>query len=102
MAPQHPVKRWFVREGIILGVLGFLGLIVLPISVYLVGARLLGDYGEEAGLGVFLRDFYGYVIKGEAGALALVAGPYALLQSARLLIWPLRAFSRKSPEAIES
>jgi hypothetical protein len=99
---QHPIKRWFIREGVILGVCALLGLIALPISVYLVGERLLGSYGEDAGLGVFLRDFYGYMIQGEPGALALAAGPYVLLQSARLLIWPLRAFPKKGRAAIET
>lgn len=102
MTTQDRIRRWFVREGIILGVCAFLGLVAVPISVYLVGSRLLGDYGEEAGLGAFLGDLYGYLMAGTTGAWALVTGPYVLLQSARVLIWPLRAFPRKGPEAIES
>jgi hypothetical protein len=84
-----PARSAGVRHELRLAVGGLLfGVLVLPFLIYGGGAATLGPY--EGGLMPFLEKLYGDIAHGAPGALALVLGPYLLLQLLRLTTRPLR------------
>lgn len=62
----------------------FVGLVVLPIGVYLVGQVIFGDYGGQ-GFAQFYVDLSGRVRSGDGAALFLVLSPYLAWQTLRLI-----------------
>ncbi len=82
------------KELILFGVLFLIGLLVLPVVIFVVGKAVFSNYG-----GGGLADFVGGVLRrvftGEAAALLLVLSPYLLWQVLRLsllaLRWPTQA-----------
>jgi hypothetical protein len=61
------------------------GLFVMPAIIYMVGASLLGPYGENAGLGRFYADFFGDLAEPSVRAWSLALGPLALVSLVRLI-----------------
>lgn len=72
-------KETFLLAGFL-----FLGLVPLPLAVFLVGGAIFGDYGGH-GFGEFYLDLSGRVRSGDAGALFLILSPYFALQTVRLM-----------------
>jgi hypothetical protein len=91
--PQNHRLRFELIAGSIL--LAF-GLFVLPGLVYWVGSTLLGEYGQDAGVGTFYGDFFGDLATGVLRAWALALGPLVIVEVVRLLF--LRRPGGKSPD----
>ena len=91
VTPAHRARR---RELIWLAVMGGGGLIVMPLVIYLIGARTLGPY-EGGGLGSFLAVLYGDFFHLRWGAWALLIGPYLVTLLIRWLLLPWR---RRRPD----
>jgi len=86
-APDAP--RSVVRRELLIALLALLaGLAVVPALIYAAGAATLGPY--DGGVQLFLGKLYGDLAQLSPGALALVCGPYVLLQALRLTSRPLR------------
>jgi len=83
------------EAGLFVGFL-FLGLIVMPVAIYVVGQNLFGEYGGH-GYGQFFGELSGRIRSGDGTAWFLVLSPYLGWQSLRLLLfgWRLTS-SRKS------
>ena len=75
--------RGLTRELWALGVCLSLGLVLMPILIWLVGSWKLGPY-SNGGLLALWRDFFAALIKGSLAYWLVAAGPYAAL-------WLLRA-----------
>ena len=95
---ERPALQRLRRELILAGVLLLAGFALLPMAVYAVGQRILGDY--NGGLGAFYRDLYTALAAGETGAWLLLASPFLGIELLRLLIIPL--FRRRRPATAES
>jgi hypothetical protein len=89
-------KDRMVREATWFAVLLFVGLVILPISIYVVGKAVFGGYGA-GGFG----DFYGALLTnffgGEPAVLFLLLSPYLLWQLCRLSLWAFRYAARPPP-----
>ena len=93
------MKKRIVKEAVWLAALAFVGLVILPLSIYFVGRAVFGDYGG-GGFG----DFYGELLRGFLGGKPavwfLLLSPYLLWQLFRLTIWGFRqSRERGSPTA---
>ena len=72
-------KETFLLAGFL-----FLGLVMLPIAVFLVGQVIFGDYGGQ-GFGQFYLDLSSRVRSGDGAALFLIFSPYLAWQTLRLV-----------------
>jgi len=85
-APTASPTTHRLRFELIIGsVLLALGLFAVPAVVYLVGIKLLGPYGESAGLGTFYVDFFADLASGTGRAWSLALGPLVAISLVRLL-----------------
>ena len=74
----------------------FLGLIVMPVAIYVVGQSIFGDYGGR-GYGQFFGELSGRIRSGDGVAWFLVLSPYLGWQTLRLMLFGWRlASSRKT------
>ncbi|MBT8100168.1 MAG: hypothetical protein KJO82_10475 [Gammaproteobacteria bacterium] len=91
MSSKKPtLKDRTLRElALFLGLLLF-GLVLLPVSVYLVGEEVFGEFAG-AGFGEFFRTLSGKLRDGNSAAWFLVLSPYMALLVLRLtgLAWRL-------------
>jgi len=97
MPETLPRSSHRLRFELILGsVLLALGLFAVPAIVYWVGIKLLGPYGEGAGvsLSTFYADFFGDLASGTGRAWNLALGPLVLVSLVRLL------FVRRPPNGL--
>ncbi|MDJ0813736.1 MAG: hypothetical protein QNJ23_08405 [Woeseiaceae bacterium] len=85
---QGSFRKAALREtALFLGLL-FVGLVLLPVAIFWIGPRLLGDFG-----GYGFADFFGSMAArirdGDAAAWFLVLSPYLGVQALRLtwLAW---------------
>lgn len=62
----------------------FLGLVLLPVAIYLVGQAIFGEYGG-AGFGDFYSGLSSRIRGGDAAAWFLVLSPYLGWQTLRLI-----------------
>ncbi len=60
------------------------GLLILPLAVYWVGQRIVGDYESQAGLWGLLTSIWSDVFALELSAWLLVLSPYVTIQLLRL------------------
>lgn len=60
------------------------GLLLLPLAVYWVGQRIVGDYESEAGLWGLLASVWSDFFSLDFGAWLLVLSPYVTIQLVRL------------------
>ena len=74
----------------------FLGLVLLPLLVYVVGQNVFGDYGG-VGYGDFFGRLSGKIRNGDLAAWFLVLAPYLGWQSLRLFALAWRAIGRLWP-----
>jgi len=77
------------REAILFGTLVLVGLLLLPIAIYLVGRMIFGEYGGE-GLTGFIEELYRGVLAGEGVVWFLILSPYLGCQVLRLTAWLFR------------
>ena len=82
--PDSPVRPavWKREVAIAAGLLAF-GLIVLPFAVYLVGQRVLGEYGEGDGALALAESIWRDLLSFRLAAWILVLSPYLTIQLAR-------------------
>jgi len=91
---RSPLVRVIRKEaGLFVGFL-FLGLIVMPVAIYVVGQNLFGEYGGY-GYGQFFGELSGRIRSGDATAWFLVLSPYLGWQSLRLVLFGWRLTSRR-------
>ena len=84
-------SSWLRRELIIAGVFVFIGAVLLPIAIYLVGQTLLGTYSTEGyGIGRLYGDIFSDLAAGFPAAWLLVLSPWLGIQLLRLSLLPLR------------
>jgi hypothetical protein len=85
---EMPAARWKTELLILSGLLAF-GLLVLPIAVYWVGEKVIGEYASDEGLWGLLTAVWSGVAHGAPMAWILVLSPYVVVQLLRLA-WALR------------
>ena len=81
---------WLKREMIIFLGLAVIGLTLVPLSIYLVGKRMLGDYGDGGILKDLYADLYSRFVAFEPGAWILLLGPWLFITFVRFLYLPLK------------
>ncbi len=86
---RNPLRR----ELIITGVLILLGLLLLPVAIYLVGNALFTEGYGGGNFGDFARDFGSDLLSGSLPMWFLVLSPLITISLFRLAIWGVR----KSP-----
>lgn len=72
----------------------FIGLVLLPVAVYVVGQAIFGDYGGGS-YGHFFAELSGRVRGGDAAAWFLVLSPYLGWQMLRLIALGWRIAGRQ-------
>ena len=72
------------KEAFLLAGFVFLGLVVLPIAVYVVGQNIFGEYGGRA-FAQFYLDLSRRIRSGDGAAIFLVLSPYFGWQILRLV-----------------
>jgi hypothetical protein len=77
--PKALAKELLLASSLIGG-----GLVLLPIVVYWVGQRVVGDYESEAGLWGLLTSIWSGFFSFDLGAWLLVLSPYVTIQLVRL------------------
>ena len=91
---QTSLRKLITRElGLLVGLL-FVGMVLLPVAVYVVGQAIFGEYGGS-GYGQFFADLSGRVRAGDAAAWFLVLSPYLGWQTLRLIAFGWRATGRR-------
>ncbi len=78
------------RETVVFLGLAVIGFTLVPLSIYLVGKRILGDYGDGGILKDFYADLYLRFSAFEPGAWILLLGPWLFITFVRLLYLPLK------------
>ena len=81
---RNSLRKIVIKEtALLLGFL-FLGLVLLPVAIYLVGQAIFGDYGGGT-YGHFYSEMSGRIRAGDAAAWFLVLSPYLGWQPLRLI-----------------
>ena len=73
----------------------FIGLVLLPVAVYVVGQAIFGEYGGGS-YGHFFAELSGRVRAGDAAAWFLVLSPYLGWQMLRLIALGWRTAGRRT------
>jgi hypothetical protein len=93
-AESTRMPPWVRRELILYGAALLLGLLVVPLLIWVGGNRVLGPYvhGQNlhAGPAALLQDFYLGLLHGSAVFWAVALGPAALLLLVRLFVRLIR------------
>lgn len=93
MIRDDDLKNVLRREGTLLLVFAFIGLVVLPVGIYLIGFAVFGEY-EDGGFGSFFADLHRELRSGELSVVFLLFSPYLMWQLMRLVVW---GFLRLAP-----
>jgi len=83
-------KKTAMRELAVFLVLLFAGLVILPLSIYLVGRTLFGEYGGSTGFSDFYGMLHSEMRSGEPVVWFLMLTPYIAWQMLRLTIFGFR------------
>lgn len=83
------MQNTFAKEAASFAGLLFAGLAILPVSIYLVGNAVFGEYGAGT-LADFYADLLGKFIAGEPAVWFLLLSPYLLWQLCRLTVLAFR------------
>ncbi|HEX2139083.1 MAG TPA: hypothetical protein VHG33_05165 [Woeseiaceae bacterium] len=92
------MKNRLIKETALFVVLGFIGLAVLPLCIYLVGQAVFGEYGN-GGFSGFFAELHRKLRQGEPTVWFLLFSPYLLWQLLRLILWASRQFGRDDDDA---
>jgi hypothetical protein len=90
---KSSLRKAITREAALLLGFLFLGLVLLPIAIYLVGQAIFGEYGGS-GFGHFYSGLSNRIRGGDAAAWFLVLSPYLGLQTLRLIALGWRVAGR--------
>ena len=77
---QSATKRELVLAAVLLG----LGVLLLPVAVYVVGQTVVGEYSAEGGVVDLAVNVWLEAVRGNPLALVLVLSPYGIVQLLRL------------------
>jgi hypothetical protein len=88
-ASDTPHKSAIVRESTLFAVLLLVGLLLLPVAIYLVGQLVFGEFGG-AGLTGFIEGIYRGILAGNSVIWFLFLSPYLGWQVMRLTFWLFR------------
>lgn len=91
---QH-LKSIALKESALLLVLLFAGLFLLPLSIYLVGESVFGEY-SGAGFAGFYARMHHEIRDGQPVVWFLVLSPYIIWQLLRLTFWGYRRAARRA------
>lgn len=83
------LRQRIIRETALIVGLLFVGLVLLPIAVWLVGDALFGDYGG-AGYKGFFSLLSAKIREGDGVAWFLILSPYLGVSVIRLMSWGWR------------
>ena len=86
-------KSWLRKELLLAAALLSCGLLLLPVAVYWVGGRVVGEYSAESGVWGLIWDIWSDLAAGSVLAWILVVSPYLLIQLLRVA----RALWRRKP-----
>jgi len=80
------------KELLVAAALLSFGLTALPLSVYWVGMRVVGEYYLESGLSDFVWHIWSDLAAGSVLAWILIVSPYLIIQLLRLalILWRRR------------
>ena len=94
MSDNQSLLRKTVRRevGLLAGLL-FLGLVIMPIAIYLIGQNIFGAYGGQ-GFGDFFGTLSEKIRAGDKVAWFLVLSPYLIWQCLRLMALAWRISGR--------
>jgi len=88
------MRKAITREmGLLVGFL-FLGLVILPVAIYVVGQAIFGDYGGGS-YGHFYSELSSLIRAGDSAAWFLVLSPYLGWQTLRLVALGWRSAGRR-------
>jgi len=88
------MRKAITREmGLLVGFL-FLGLVILPVAIYVVGQAIFGDYGGSS-YGHFYSELSSRIRAGDSAAWFLVLSPYLGWQTLRLVALGWRSAGRR-------
>ncbi len=87
-------KKKALREAALFLGLLFVGLVILPIAVFMVGSSVFGEYGGK-GFSGFYGTVHSSIRDGELAIIFLVLSPYIVWQSLRLTVWGFRRTWRR-------
>lgn len=81
---RNTVRRIITREAALLTGFLLLGLVLLPVAIYLVGQAIFGDYGGGS-FSHFYSELSSRIRAGDVAAWFLVLSPYLGWQTLRLI-----------------
>lgn len=89
------------KELLVFGILLFVGLIVLPFCIYVVGVNVIGEYSPDAGAFGLVMAIWGDLAQFSMPAWILVLSPWAVIMLLRLSIraWRRPGISRPQSRA---
>ena len=86
---EKSIKRVLRKELVTLLLLALAGLLLLPLSIYLVGAEIFGEYGDH-GFGDFYRNLHSQLRAGNPVVTFLMISPYLVWQILRMSFYVFR------------
>jgi hypothetical protein len=92
---QGTFRQRIVKETALFVGLLFFGLVIAPIAIYLVGPRVLGEFGGS-GYADFFGDLSARIRGGDLAAWFFVLAPWLVWQVLRLTAFAWRATGRKN------
>lgn len=82
------MKKPLVNELLYFSILLFVGVLLLPGAIYLVGDLVFGDY--DGGFGVFFSGLMSDLFRGKGSSWFLILSPYLAVQVIRLSLFAAR------------
>lgn len=89
--PKTVRQRITIELGLFFGLL-FVGLVLVPVAIYLVGGKVFGEYAGN-GYAEFFSDLSAKVRSGDRVSWFLVISPYLTILVLRLVAWGWRRTS---------
>ena len=93
--PESKLKTTLTREIALFLVLLFVGIVIAPIGIFVVGQQIFGEFG-----GYGYSEFFGTISaklrRGEAVTWFFVLSPYLLWQTLRLTLYGWRRSGRST------
>ncbi len=90
---ERSIKQRVTNEAALFLGLFFVGLVLLPIAVYVVGNAVFGAF-EGNGFSEFFGMLSGRIRSGDRAAWFLIASPYLAVLTLRLMAWGWRSTAR--------
>lgn len=86
---KNSFKRLLRKELVTLALLALIGVLLLPLSIYFVGAEIFGEYAGY-GFGDFYRDLHSKLRAGNPVVTFLMISPYLVWQLMRATFFIFR------------